>query len=505
MVKFKIDFYAVMLLASLSKKNTIFTGDIMVAPLYEKTLKYSKKNIFQFNIPGHNRGTGLPTQFQLMGSELLKMDFTEIPGLDDLHNPGGVIASAQKLTASLYGAKESYFLVNGTSCGLQALIMSLAREEEHILIPRNAHRAVVSGLILSGARPVFLYPNIMPFFNFPAGINLNELKKKLRDYPDCKAALLVHPTYYGTVSDLNRLVNKIHAAGLPAIIDEAHGTHLYFNRNFPPGALTCGADAVVQSVHKTGGSLTQSSWLHLKGERVNSNRVKNTLNLLQTTSPSYILMSSLDAAREQLENSGHKIMDRVFEYSCYARKAVSKIEGLTVLNKGFLQRAAWGLDSSRIVISVKGIGLTGYQAKNILSEHYKIEIEMADFNNIIAIIGPGTAKEDIDVLAAALHDLAYNAYQNKECSLLDISPPPIPPMRAVPRRAWMSESFPVILDEASGLVSAEMVCVYPPGIPVLYPGEEITEEIKDYLVDVRKLGLHCQGPEDNNLKYIRVI
>lgn len=476
------------------------------APLLEKILNYSKKDKARFHVPGHRQGEGLPPEFRKLAPEFFKMDLTEVPGLDDLHNPGGVIARAQALAARLFGAGQTFFLVNGTTCGLQALIMTVAREGEYILVPRNVHRSVLAGLILSGTIPVYLQPEIIPLFEFASGITLDEVRKKLQACPMCRAVLAVHPTYFGTVGELSGLVREVHSLNKPVIVDEAHGTHLYFSREMPEGALKCGADGVVQSVHKTGGSLTQSSWLHIQGNRVSAQRVRDSLRLVQTTSPSYLLMASLDAARRQLAARGEKIMERVLELAREARKAISQIKGLSLLGEEHVRgEGIAGIDPTRLVISVKEMGWTGFEAKKILSKRYQIEVEMADFNNIIAVVSLGTTKEDIRRLIDTLKEFSVRERRDVKRRPSGMVPPSIPPLKLSPRQAWMARSRPVRLDEASGLVSGEMICVYPPGIPVVCPGEEITGEIKDYLLAVRNLKLHCQGPEDPELNTIRVL
>lgn len=476
------------------------------APLFEKISNYCKKKIVHFHIPGHRLGEGLPPEFKNMAPELFKMDLTEVPGLDDLHNPEGVIAEAQALAASLYDAGETFFLVNGTTCGLQALILSVAGEGERVLVPRNAHRSILGGFIFSGAVPVYLQPEIIPYFEIAAGIEPGRFQKQMQASPECSAVLAVHPTYFGTVGDLSGLVREAHRLDMPVIVDEAHGTHLYYSGELPAGALKCGADGVVQSVHKTGGALTQSSWLHVLGERINRKKLKDSLRLVQTTSPSYLLMASLDAARRQLAVNGKQLIGRALELAREARRRISLIKGLSLLGQEHLAgKAFFGIDPTRLVISVRELGLTGYQAKDILSRCYGVEVEMADFNNIVAIISLGTTRGDIDHLVESLRAFSVRERRDARSRPANVALPSIPPLRMSPRRAWMARSRPVKIHEATGLVSGETVCVYPPGIPVICPGEEITGEVKDYLLAVRKMKLHCQGPEDPDLNKIRVL
>jgi arginine/lysine/ornithine decarboxylase len=474
-------------------------------PLFAKILEHCEGDRARFHIPGHRQGMGLPRELREVAPEFYKMDLTEVPGLDDLHNPEGVIAEAQKLASRLYGAGDTFFLVNGTTCGLQALILSTAGENERVLVPRNAHRSVLGGLILSGAVPEYLQPEIIPHFEIAGAIPLDELKEKMSNGFNYKAVLALHPTYYGTVGDLTGLVDEAHKRDLPVIVDEAHGTHLYFHRQTPRGALRCGADGVVQSVHKTGGSFTQSSWLHLQGNLINKKRLKDALRLVQTTSPSYILLASLDAARFQLAEEGKQIMERTLELAIKARRSISEIKGLVLLDEKYSGKGLFHIDPTRLVISVKGLGLTGFQVKEILSSRYRVELEMADLNNIVAVISLGTTPEDVHMLVEALRDLSTGQRPVAGGGQRSMTLPPIPPLGLSPRKAWMAGSRGVKLEEAIGSISGEMVCVYPPGIPVICPGEEITREVYDYLRQVRKLKLHCQGPEDPELNTVRII
>lgn len=475
------------------------------APLFEKIYNYCREDKVHFHIPGHRLGEGLPPELKSMALKLFQMDLTELPGLDDLHNPRGVIAEAQSLAAHLYNVDETFFLVNGTTCGLQALVMATAGEGEYILVPRNAHLSILGGLIFSGTIPVYLQPGIIPYFEIAAGISPGQVKDKVLE-TNCRAVLGVHPTYWGTVGNLPGLIDAAHQVDMPVIVDEAHGTHLYFSRDMPAGALECGADGVVQSVHKTGGALTQSSWLHVRGSRIDRKKLKDSLRLVQTTSPSYLLMASLDAARRQLAVKGEQVMDRVLEYARELRRSISRMKGLTLLGEEHVDgENLFGIDPTRLVISVKDLGLTGYEAREILSRRYGVEVEMADFNNIVAVISLGNTEQDVNRFLESMYDFSTRERRSVRSRPEVTFLPSIPPLRLSPRQAWMKRSRPVKIQESTGLVSGEMVCVYPPGIPVIYPGEEITGEVRDYLLDAQKLKLHCQGPEDPELNNIRVI
>lgn len=489
------------------------------APLFDKIYNYCQENKIHFHVPGHKSGAGLPPEFKEIAHRCFELDLTELPGLDDLHHPRGVIARAQDLAAQLYGAAQSFFLVNGSTCGLQALLMTAAREGEGVLLPRNAHRSLWAGLVYSGALPVYVQPEIIPYFDIAAGLSVRQVKEKITA-AGMAAVLCVHPTYWGVAGNLSGVIRAARQLDrpLPVLVDEAHGTHLYFSDRLPAGALQCGADAAVQSVHKTGGSLTQSSWLHVnEGGRLDCGRLKESLSLVQTSSPSYLLLASLDLARRQWALKGKQMMDAILSLALEARRSISQIKGLTLLGPEHLTAqpaaapaatSAATIDVTRLVISVRELGLTGYQALDILSRHYGVELEMADHNNIVAVISTGQTRADLRRLVESLREFSLREGRSGVSRPEDLSllPPPVPPLRLTPRQAWISRrSRPVKISQAAGLVSGEMVCVYPPGIPVIYPGEEITLEIRDYLLAVRRAKLHCQGPEDAQLNTIRVL
>ncbi|MBP7331631.1 MAG: Arginine decarboxylase [Firmicutes bacterium ADurb.Bin373] len=473
------------------------------APLFAALIKHARQNPAGFHIPGHGQGRGLPPELAgQAGQALCALDLTELPGLDDLHNPAGPIAAAQDLAAKIYGSDRSFFLVNGTTAGIHALITALVRQRK-VLVTRNAHRSALGGLVLSGADPVYVLPDIIPDFEIECGVTPAVIRQALAGDPGAAAVLTVRPNYYGVAADLDGMVQAAHEAGMPVLVDEAHGAHLRFHRDLPRDAMDAGADAAVQSTHKLGGSLGQSAMLHLRGDLVDSGAVAAALRLLQTTSPSYLLMASLDLARRRLSRQGGDLMERAL---CLARSVRDRLAGcrdLRILTAACLPGGNCRLDSTKLVISVRNLGLTGYQVSELLVARYKVFVEMADFYNIVAFISTGATAEDCDRLVEALRDIAA---RNKLHAL-----PPQPAAPSLykkvmkPRDAWFARSRKAPLAGARGKISAEFIAVYPPGIPVLHPGEEITDEIYEYLLDVSRLGLPCQGPSDPTLKTIKIV
>jgi len=477
------------------------------APLLEALAAYAASSPLRFHVPGHGGGRGAPPDFaSLTGGGLFALDATELPGLDDLNGPKGVISGAQCLAAGAFGSDHCFFLVNGTSQGLQALLLASGRPGQKVILPANCHRSVVGGLILAGLEPVFVRPAVVSGFNFAAGLPAGAVAGAVAGNPGACAVLCLHPTYYGAVGDLKKISGQAHAAGLPLLADEAHGSHLYFHPVFPAGALRCEADASVQSIHKTGGSLTQSSLLHLKGSRLDRDRVAAALRLLQTSSPSYVLMASLDAARRQLALEGGRLWQEVLEASAVLRSGLAAIRGIEVFGPDHLDGdGVFDCDPARLVVRVSGLGLTGRQAFAWLAARAGIYAEMADHDNVVLVLGPGISREECRRLVIGFAGLAAREGRYP----LPVCPPAgdMPPARRVlgVREAWFAPSRPVDLDQAAGEVSAEWVAVYPPGIPVIVPGEEVSAGVVNYLTRARESGAAFQGPGDPELKRIRVV
>ncbi|MDD4239390.1 MAG: DegT/DnrJ/EryC1/StrS family aminotransferase [Desulfotomaculaceae bacterium] len=472
------------------------------APLFEALCRHTEKNTANLHIPGHRQGRSIPEGLLSLGNkDLFSLDLTELPGLDDLHNPSGPIHLAQELAANLYGADRSFFLVNGTSTGIHALLIATVGQGQ-VIVPRNAHRSVLGGLVLAGADPVYVIPELIPEFGLDCGVTPTTVRVALEDNPASAAIMAVSPNYYGVIGDLPGYVEAAHRVDKPLLVDEAHGAHLRFHPALPKDAMACGADAAVQSTHKLGGSLTQSSVLHLQGAFIDQHDVAAALRLLQTTSPSYLLMVSLDLARRQLALRGKGLLDQALELAYRLREQLSMIDGVSVLSPEHLPMGA-RLDPTRLVISVRKLGLSGYQVQQLLAERYRVYIEMADSAHVVAIVSIGSVRADCEELARAMEDIAARERKTESISL--IAPPDNFTVLMKPREAWFAKVHQIPLVEASGRISAETIAVYPPGIPAVNPGEEITVDVINYLTAVRKMGLPCQGPSDPTLKTITVV
>lgn len=475
------------------------------APLWEALMGHILAHRCQMHIPGHRSGYAIPGELlSFAGQRIFQLDQTEIPGLDDLHNPQGPIAIAQQLAAKLYGADETFFLVNGTSGGLIALILACCREGDKILIPRNFHRSILSGLIMSGAVPVYYYPKPNDF-GCLLGPDSRQIEYILDKQNDIKAVLAINPTYYGVSGDLLNVAKICRDRSIPLLVDEAHGPHLKFHPELPPDALSCGAAAVVQSTHKMGGSLTQSSMLHLKGQALCRDKVADALRMVQSTSPSYILMASLDLARRQMAMSGREIWEQTINRSKWCREKIKKIKGVRIMGQEHLyEPGAKYLDPTRLTISLAQQGMSGYSLAEYLEGKYGVVVEMADYNNIVAALSLGTTNEDCRRLISSLASI-IEVIKGSSPVKLPVLLCPEPVVAMTPREAWKKPSQSVALEQCRGLISAETISVYPPGIPALCPGEELTEPLLHYLQEVKRGAYNLQGPADASITTLRVV
>jgi len=459
------------------------------APLFEAARAYAGRVRAAMHIPGHKLGQAAPAEWrEFLGPGALSIDLTEAPGLDDLHAPEGVIAEAQNLAAVAFGARRSFFLVGGTTAGLHALVLTACRPGDIIAVPRHAHRSVLGAMILSGAKPSWVRVTFHEELDIATGVDLHSLGGALRG---AAAALLVNPTYYGIASRLAQEIPLLHSQGLPVLVDEAHGSHFAFHPDLPPSALAQGADGVVQSLHKTGGSLTQSSICHLgHNSRLDEHRLRAMLRLVQSTSPSYLLMSSLDAARRDLALNGRNNWERAIDLACRTRRRLAALRGIALSESG---------DPTKILIDVRRRGLTGFQASEYLWSR-GVAVESAGLGYVLAVLTPG----DTDVTTEALVG-AVTALPDGPGAPPRPPEPPWPETVLPPRDAYLGPQESAPLEQAVGRIAAELVAPYPPGIPVVAPGERLTAEVVAYLRHAVAAGHHLQGPADPKLTRIQVV
>lgn len=476
-------------------------------PLFDGLVKHAQKNPVQFHIPGHKKGAGIDPKFrEFIGDNALSIDLINIGPLDDLHSPKGIIKQAQDLAADAFGADHTFFSVQGTSGAIIAMIMSVCGPGEKIIVPRNVHKSVMSAIVFSGAIPIFTRPVIDKYLGISHGITTEAVEHALQQHPDAKGVLVINPTYFGVAADLQKIVEIAHSYNVPVLVDEAHGVHIHFHEKMPLSAMQAGADIAATSVHKLGGSMTQSSILNMREGLVSAKRVQSILSMLTTTSTSYLLLASLDVARKRLATEGRELVEKSINIANSIRTRVNDIEFLHCMGEEILNsKAAFGYDPTKLVISVKDLGITGYDVERWLRENYNIEVEMSDLYNILCIITPGDTDTEADILVTALRHLATQFSHQAEKVHTKVLLPEIPLLQLTPRDAFYADTESIPLEQAAGRIIAEFVMVYPPGIPIFIPGEIITEENIEYIQKNIDAGLPVQGAEDDELKNVRVI
>jgi arginine decarboxylase len=471
-----------------------------------------------FYTPGHKQGQGISQSLaDLFGKAVFRADLTELADLDNLFAPQGVIQEAQQLAAAAFGASQTWFLVNGSTCGIEAAILATCGMGDKIILPRNVHSSAIAGLILSGAIPIFLNPEYDPILDIAHSITPNAVESALQQHPDAKAVLTVYPTYYGVCGNLRAIANITHQYNIPLLVDEAHGAHFAFHPELPTPALTAGADLTVQSIHKVLGAMTQASMLHIQGNRIDCDRISKALQLVQSTSPSYLLLASLDAARQQMALHGKMLMSRTLQLADEARTKISQIPELSVLqissppyqgglggSPGFV-----ALDETRLTVTVSGLGLTGFEADEILDEKFAVTAEFASLQHLTFIISLGNTSTDIEQLVQSFTTLAKE-YRRTNLTVKsdlwqDIFTTQCHALHFSPREAFFAVSEILPLIQTNQRICAEIVCPYPPGIPLLMPGEIITKPVLDYLQQIQAMGGFITGCNDTSFKTLKVL
>ncbi|MDI3480627.1 MAG: arginine decarboxylase [Tepidanaerobacteraceae bacterium] len=475
-------------------------------PLFAALKKYVDDKTISFHVPGHKGGRGIPEFCDFVGKNILAIDVTAgILDLDTICNPLGVIRKAEELAAWAFGADHAHFLVNGTTSGIQAMILAVAGPGDEIILPRNAHRSAVGGLILSGVRPVYIKPVIDDFMGIAMGITPESVRKALVEHPNAKAVFVINPTYYGVASDLREIVEIAHSFGKPVIVDEAHGAHFGFHPDLPLSAMEAGADMSAASVHKLIGSMTQSSILLVKSQLVDDRKVKAAMNLTQTTSPSYPLMASLDVARKQMALHGREMLDRTMALCERARREMNTVSGVYVMGQEVEgSEGCFRYDPTKLAINVRELGLSGFEVEKILKYKYHIQVELSDLYNVLAVGAIGDNEDSINALVTAVKDIAAR-YNRKNVIKITTDLPENQQLVVSPRFAFYSEKRDVRLEDAEGEISAEMLMAYPPGIPIICPGERITREVIEYARALKSEGCHLQGTEDPEAEIIKVL
>ena len=477
------------------------------APIYEALKKLIDDKTVPFDVPGHKRGKGSPMIQEFLGENALQYDVNSSKTIDNATHPTGVIREAELLMADAFGATDAFLMVNGTSSSVQAMIMAACTEGEKIIMPRNAHKSAINSLILSGALPVYINPGIDRMYGVSEGISVEDVRNTIEENTDAKAIFIINPTYYGICSNISEIAKIAHEYGLLVLVDEAHGTHLYFGEDdtTPKGGLQLGADMCALSLHKTGGSLSQSSILLVNNERISPRYVRSIINISQTTSSSYLLLSSLDLARKQLVLSGKAMIRNARELSYYARDAINKIGGYRVFDKDMINGdTVYDYDVTKLSINVSNIGLSGFEMGDILRDEYKILIEYGDICNFMCILSLGDTKENVDILIDALKDIKEK-YANDDKIEIVKAKFIAPQVWISPREAFYARKMAVKFRESEGLVSGEFIMCYPPGIPVVAPGEIISAEAIEYILYSKEKGSVITGTEDLTNEFINIL
>jgi len=476
-------------------------------PLFDALVSLAESRKVSFHTPGHKSGKGISTRFKkFVGSKIFSIDLTTLDEVDCLQKPVGVIKEAQELAAEAYGADHSFFLINGTTVGNHAMVLATCNPGDEVLVARNAHKSILAGIILAGAYPHFFAPEWDEDLGIPLNVSPEKVESALRRNPRAKALIITSPNYYGVTADLLAIFEMARKRGLLVLVDEAHGPHLRFHPDLPPPALEAGADLCVQSTHKILGGMTQSSMLHVKGNGVNLGRLQRVLQLMQSTSPSYVLMASLDLARMQMATEGRKLLDKAIHLAEGARTQIRRIDGIACLGRAEIQgHPGFDLDVTKLTVSARALGITGFQASLVLNNESDVQVEMADLFNLLIIVSIGDRKDDLDRLVAGLEKIAGDHLQRGDGAIEVVFPPVGGSLRVLPREAYFAPHEYLNLQESGGRVSSDIVTIYPPGIPLLVPGEEITSEIAEYLTVMASKGARIDGLREGPFLQIRVL
>ena len=473
------------------------------APIYEALQTFRHMRLVPFDVPGHKHGRGNPELTAFLGEQCVSIDVNSMKPLDNLCHPVSVIHEAELLAADAFGASHAFLMVGGTTSAVQSMVLSVCKRGDKIILPRNVHRSVINALVLCGAIPVYVNPEVNCHLGISLGMQRGQVAKAISENPDAVAVLVNNPTYYGICSDLRAIVKMAHEAGMYCLADEAHGTHFYFGEDMPVSAMEAGADMAAVSMHKSGGSLTQSSLL-LTGPNINPGHVRQIINLTQTTSGSYLLMSSLDISRRNLALRGKEVFAGVVDMADYARKEINAVGGYYAFGSELINgNSVFDFDPTKLSVHTRDIGLAGIEVYDILRDEYDIQIEFGDIGNILAYLSIGDRMSDLERLVSALAEIRRR-YQTDSSGLLSqeyISPEVV----TSPQEAFYSGKRSIPLEESIGCVCSEFVMCYPPGIPILAPGERITKEILDYIQYAKIKGCSMTGPEDPEIMNINVL
>lgn len=476
------------------------------APIFEALHDFAREKIVSFHTPGHKAGKSIDKQLKkFTGRRVYAMDVTVLPRLDSLHDPVKSIRNAQNLMAKAYGVQNSFFLVNGSSMGNIAMFLAACNPGDSVIVSRNAHKSVMSGIILSGVWPIWIQPKVDQKLDIIFDSTPQQIKEALEQFPETKAVFVTSPTYNGITADLKTIAEIVHEHDKLLLVDEAHGPHLYFNNRLPASASESGADIFVQSTHKILSALSQGSVLHVNSKLINVNRVRRVVSMLHTTSPNYLILASIDLARKQAYFHGERIFNKLIRIANRARKRINSFKNFSCFSREEIKSRGFDLDPTKLTVNVTKTGLSGHKIEDILTDEYKIQLDCADIFNMIAIMGIGTDSSDVDKLLDALEEINDKYRGDEKNNFLQI-PSLATEMVMSPRDVFLKyKSKRVSLSKAIGHISAHTLTPYPPGIPILIPGERITKEIRDYITDLSTKDIRISGQETDTLRTIKVV
>ncbi len=473
------------------------------SPIHEALLQHKKNRVVPFDVPGHKGGRGIPELTEFLGADCMKVDVNSMKPLDNLIHPVSVIKAAEELAAEAFGADAAFFMINGTTAAVQAMIMSTCKVGDKIIMPRNVHRSSINALVVCGAVPVYVNPGVNHELGIPLGMSVEDIKNAILENPDAKAILVNNPTYYGVCSNLKEIVRLAHEHDMKVLVDEAHGTHFYFGENMPISGMAAGADMSAVSMHKTGGSLTQSSFL-LCSNGIDPGYVRQIINLTQTTSASYLLLSSLDLARKNMVLHGKEMVKKTVDLAEYAREEINKIGGYYAFSAELIDGdTIYDFDRTKLSVHTADIGLAGVEVYDLLRDEYDIQIEFGDIGNILAIISAGDRPFEIERLVGSLSEIK-RIYSKDKVGMLNheyIDPD----VAFTPQKAFYHDKKSVTLEESIGHIAGEFVMCYPPGIPILAPGERVTKDIIEYIKYAKEKGSSLTGPRDMKVERLNII
>ena len=471
--------------------------------MFEALEEFRIARVVPFDVPGHKHGRGNPELTAFLGKQCVEVDVNSMKPLDNLCHPISVIKEAEELAADAFGAANAFFMVGGTTSAVQSMVLSVTKAGDEIILPRNVHRSVINALVLNGAIPVYVNPDVEPNLGISLGMRREDVERAVREHPRARAILVNNPTYYGICSDLKAIVDLAHQNGMYCLADEAHGTHFYFGEDMPISAMAAGADMAAVSMHKSGGSLTQSSLL-LLGEGIDPGYVRQIINLTQTTSGSYLLMSSLDISRRNLALRGRQVFAHVADLARYAREEINFVGGFLAFGDELINgNSVFAFDTTKLSVHTLDVGLAGIEVYDLLRDEYDIQIEFGDIGNILAYISMGDRMPELERLISALAEIRRR-FERDKVGLL--SQEYIEPQVVMsPQQAFYAEKESLPLEETRGRVSSEFVMCYPPGIPVLAPGEVITDKVIEYIAYAKEKGCSMTGPQDETISRLNVL